>query len=651
MKKLLIGVAVVVVLLVVAAVAAPFLISTDTYKAELIAKVKESTGRDFRIDGKVSFSLLPSLALEANDVSFANAPGAASKDMAKLAKLQVQMKLWPLLSGHYEVDKFVLVNPVIALEVDKQGKPNWQFGQAAAAPATAGKPAPAPAASGGGALAGVRLDDIRLDNGKLSYVDDRSGEKTELDQVNLKLSLPDLESPMKADGSLVYRGEKLALSVSLANPRAFMDAKSSAAELKLDSKPVVFDFKGNAAGSTPVKLDGAVDLKIPSVRGLAQWAGTPLAAPGTGFGPLALAGKVSVAGAKIGFSDATLSLDAIKAKGEIAVDTAGARPSLKGKLDVDALDVNPYLPPPTEGKGASSGGDWSDQPIDVSGLKAADADFTLSANSLLYRKIQIGKSALGLHLKDGRLEADLTQLTLYQGSGKGKVVVDGSAAVPAIQAEFNLASVQVEPLLKDAMDNDRLTGTGAIDLAVTGHGKSQREIMTALNGKGGLNLANGKIKGMNLVGMVNSAASALSNPGAALAALKGGGGGGSQETAFVSLTATYTIANGILHNSDLQMKSAELPVSGAGTADLPHRTVDYKITPHVAGAAVPVDIKGPWDHLSYEPDLAGMVGDPSKLLKGGAGELLKSVVPGGSGDSGKSSSGDLLKGAKGLLGK
>ena len=235
---------------------------------------------------------------------------------------------------------------------------------------------------------------------------------------------------------------------------------------------------------------------------------------------------------------------------------------------------------------------------------------------MLYRKIQIGKSALGLHLKDGRLEADLTQLTLYQGSGKGKVVVDGSAAVPAIQAEFNLASVQVEPLLKDAMDNDRLTGTGAIDLAVTGHGKSQREIMTALNGKGGLNLANGKIKGMNLVGMVNSAASALSNPGAALAALKGGGGG-SQETDFVSLTATYTIANGILHNSDLQMKSAELPVSGAGTADLPHRTVDYK-TRRMSPAPPCPSTSRAMGHLSYEPDLAGMVGDPSKLLKGGA---------------------------------
>lgn len=625
MKKLLIGLAVVVVLVVVAAVATPFFISTDTYKAELITKVKQATGRDLRIDGKVSFSILPSLALEANDVTFANAPGAASKDMAKLAKLQVQLKLWPLLSRRVEMDQLVLVGPVIALEVDKQGKPNWQFAAAAPAPARTAQPAPA---SGGSGLAGISLGDIRLDNGTVSYVDQRSGTKTELDQIALKLSLPDLDSPMKASGSLVYRGEQLALSVALANPRAFMNGKSSAAEVKLDSKPIVFDFKGEATGATPVKLDGAVDLKIPSVRGLAQWAGAPLSAPGTGFGPFALAGKVSVAGPKVGFTEAVLSLDAIKAKGQLTLDTAGARPSLKGTLDVDRLDVNPYLPPEAPSKSAGGASDWSDQPIDVAGLKSADVDFALSAGSLLYRKIQIGKSALGLHLKDGRLEADLTELALYQGAGKGKVVVDGSAALPAIQADFDLTHVQMEPLLKDAMDNDRLSGAGAFAMAVTGHGKTEREIITSLNGKGALNLANGKIKGMNLVGIIN-------NP---TAFLKGGGGSGAQETDFTTLTATYTIANGILHNSDLQMKSAELPMTGAGTSDLPHRTVDYKITPRIAGAAVPVNIKGPWSKLSYEPDLAAMASEPAKLLKGGAEGVLK-----GAGEA----PGDLLKGILG----
>jgi AsmA protein len=641
MKKLLIGVAIVIVLLIAAAIAVPFFVPADTYKSQLIARVKDATGRDLRIDGKVSFSLLPSLALEADKVALSNAPGAGSKDMATFDQLEVQLKLWPLLQRRVEVDRLVLVNPVIALEVDKQGRPNWQFSQAAPGPAKPGAAAPAPsAASGGGSgLAELRLDDVRLVNGKISYLDQRSGAKQELDQIAMKLSLPGLDQPFAADGAAVYRGEKLTLTLSLANPRAFLGGKTSAAALKLASKPVNFDFKGEAAGSTPLKLDGAVDLQVPSVRGLAQWAGNPLKAPGNGFGPLKIAGKVSLAGAKMAFTGATLSLDQINATGELALDTGGARPALKGQLAVDKLDVNPYLPPegaggaaaPAPGGGGAAGGGtppakssgWSDEPIDLTALKAADAEFNLSANSLLYRKIQVGKSALALHLRDGRFEADLTELQLYQGAGKGKVTLDGSGAVPAIAASFDLSQVQIGPLLKDAIDLNKLGGVGAFDMAVSGHGRSQREIVSALDGKGSLNLANGTIKGVNLVAMVRNAASAFDI-----------GSRSTQQTDFASLSGTYTITNGILRNNDLQLKAAELPMTGAGTVDLPRRSVDYKLTPRVAGAlAVPVIIRGPWDDLTYAPDLTGIANDASKLLQGGGkgvGDALKSA-PGGVG--------------------
>jgi AsmA protein len=170
--------------------------------------------------------------------------------------------------------------------------------------------------------------------------------------------------------------------------------------------------------------------------------------------------------------------------------------------------------------------------------------------------------------------------------------------------------------LHDAADLDRVSGTGGFTVAVTGRGKSQREIIGALNGKGDLNFANGVIKGLNLVGMVKNVAASFQ-----------GAQSGADQTDFQNLTGTYTITNGILRNSDLQLKSAEIPMTGAGTVDLPHRSVDYKITPKIAGAvAVPVLIKGPWDNLSYQPDLAGMVGDPSKLLKNGEkglGDALK----------------------------
>src|SRR5262249_44674054 len=160
------------------------------------------------------------------------------------------------------------------------------------------------------------------------------------------------------------------------------------------------------------------------------------------------------------------------------------------------LDVNPYLAPekgattspapaPTSGgaaatapesagaKSAANAG-WSDAPIDRSALKAADADFDLSANAILHRKISTGRSALGLHLKNGRFEADLTEMALYQGKGKGTVVADGSGATPAIAALFDLGGVAIQPLLRDAAGFERLTGSGNFALDVSGHGKSQR---------------------------------------------------------------------------------------------------------------------------------------------------------------------------------
>jgi AsmA protein len=626
MRKLLLGAATVILLLIVGAIAAPFFIPVSSYKSELITRVKEATGRDLRINGNISFAVIPRLAFEADDVALANVPGGRIPDMARFAQLQIALKPLPLLQGRIEVDKLVLIDPVIALEVDKQGRPNWQLGTAGttaqARPAEPTPSIPPAAPRGGGTLASVRLHDVRLQNGKISYFDARNGSTLMIEQIHVTLTRPDLDSPLETEGSLVYRGETLNLALSLADPQAFLAGESSTAAIKLKAKPIVFEFNGNAAGSTPLKLDGRADLTIPSVRQLAQWAGSPIVVAGAGFGRLAIAGIVSLSGNQMSFTDATVALDNIHGKGAIALDSSGARPALKGQLDLDKLDANPYLPPETKGKpgagGAGKSAGWSDELIDLAPLKTADVDFAVSAGSLLYRKIQIGKSALELHLKDGRLEADLNELALYHGGGKGRVMVDGSGAVPVIDLHFDLSHVQVEPLLAAAVDLDRVSGVGALDIAVSGHGKSEREIIAELHGKGSFSLGDGSIKGIDLVAMAKNAAGAFA-----------GGAQSGQQTRFGSLSGSYTIANGVVHNNDLRLVSAQVPMTGAGIVDLPHQSVDYKVTPRLAGAvAVPVVVKGPWSDLAYAPDLGGIVGDPSKLLRG-AGEGAGSTIKGG----------------------
>jgi AsmA protein len=670
-KKLLIGLATVIVLVIIAAIAVPRFIPLDTYKARLIAAVKDETGRDLRIDGPVHFSLLPSVALEANDVSLSNPPGAISPNMVQLKTLDVELKLLPLLHGAVEVTEFKLVQPAIALEIDKQGKPSWAFTPAAAPAAATQSPTAAPppqasaTSSGASGFSAISLGDVSIVDGQASYLDQRTGQKRLLSNINMSLSLADPSKPFSAKGSAVWDGVTATLTAQVGKPGTLQSGGTSPVAITFAASPINFAFKGSATGVTLDKLTGGIDLSIPSVRNLAKWVGVPFDAPGTGFGQMTLSGQLDKQGPKLAFSNAVITLDAIKGTGALTVDSSGAKPVLGGRLDVDKLDVNPYLAsgsgsasaspgagtsapaatgggagggaasasggaaPATPAPGAAKSGAWSDAPLDLAPLKLADAELALSANAIVYHKINIGRSVLALHLKDGKFEAELSQMALYQGKGEGKVTADGSGAVPGLAATFNLSGIAVQPLLRDAAGFDKLSGTGSLTIDVAGHGKSQREIVGSLGGKGNLDLANGKIEGVDLIAITKNAASALA-----------GGKGGGNETTFGALTGSYTITNGILKNNDLKLTSPEIPMSGAGTVDLPLQQVNYRLTPTVAGLAVPVDVTGPWDNLSYRPDLAGIATgiaqDPNKFLKN-----LKS----GGGGAGASS---LLKG---LLGK
>ncbi len=670
MKKWLIRIAAVIVVIVAVLLILPFVIPVAWVKDQIVAQVKSATGRDFAINGTTSLSFLPSLAVELNDVSFGNPPGLSDKTMVRLAKLQLKVKILPLLSRELAIDSFVLVDPKIGLEVDKQGRPNWQLTQAATPPGAAAPtpvtPAPAPANSAATAqpaaslLGEAHLGDVRLVNGTITYLDDRTGQKQQVDKINAKLALPDLDHPMQVSGSADWNSKTVELALDLAQPRNFLGGEKSPVTVKVSAPTVKFDFKGAVASAKELTLAGDTSLDVPSLRDLAVWVGTTLPATSGGLKSLTINGKLDLTGAKVAFSGAQIGLDDIKAKGDFAVDATGQKPYLKGSLDVDKLDVNPYLPPeggkapgaaasgaaPAGGgtaapaaKPAATASGWSDQPIDASGLGVANADFALSTGSIIFHKITIGKSALAIHLKDSKLDADLSQMALYNGNGTGKIGLDGSNPALGLQANFDLSKVQAEPLLKDAMDMDRVSGNANGNVAVTSHGRSQKELISALNGKGQMHLTDGTIKGIDIAGMVKNATNAIT-------ALVDANSQKNEQTAFTEMGGSFTITNGIVDNKDMQLTSPVMQVAGAGTVDLPQRTVNYHIEPKMAGLTVPILVQGPWDNISYRPQLDALLKQPGQAIQG-----LKGLIPNapqGNSPSGSGSQnpnpGQLLKG-------
>ena len=134
MSRLIAILAGLLLIVIAVVIVVPMLIPMETYKAKVVELVKAQTGRDLRIDGDIGLSFFPNIAIAIGDVGLSNPEWARDSEMASMKEMRAALKLVPLFSGNVEVDSFVLVDPIIHLEVRKDGTPNWQFETASAAP-------------------------------------------------------------------------------------------------------------------------------------------------------------------------------------------------------------------------------------------------------------------------------------------------------------------------------------------------------------------------------------------------------------------------------------------------------------------------------------------------------------------------------------
>lgn len=236
------------------------------------------------------------------------------------------------------------------------------------------------------------------------------------------------------------------------------------------------------------------------------------------------------------------------------------------------------------------------------------------------------------------MDVDLNELNLYDGSGRGNIRVDATNPTLKISNSFTIENVQLQPLLTDAADFKKLSGKGLVQIDTTTVGKSQADMVSALNGEGQILFEDGSISGINLAAMARNVATAFT------------GSKESQKTDFAELSGTFDIKNGILTNNDLSMLNPFIRLSGAGTVELPPKTLNYRIEPKLvataegqggaekSGLAIPINVSGSWDNLKFAPDLAGVLKNVTSP------DGVKDLIDGtkGSGDGLK----DALKGVK-----
>jgi AsmA protein len=141
MKRVIRVAGIVAIVLILIAVALPFLVNANQFRPRLESTLSTALGRQVKV-GDLKLALF-SGGITANDLSVADDPGFSSTPFVHAKELKLTVELWPLVTARkVNVTGLTIDTPEIALIQSDSG--TWNFSGLGAKTAT-----PAPAASGG----------------------------------------------------------------------------------------------------------------------------------------------------------------------------------------------------------------------------------------------------------------------------------------------------------------------------------------------------------------------------------------------------------------------------------------------------------------------------------------------------------------------
>ena len=208
MKRIGMGLAIVVFLVVVGAILAPFLIDLNRYKPTLLSQIRPYVGREIDFQD-IELTILTGLGAEIQGLRIADDPAFSNEDFLTLDRLQVRIRLLPLLGKKVEVRSILIREPVVRIVRNAKGAFNFQnvvISQAGATGAKAEAQEESDSSSSKktstgslGFLAGFLVNELEIQHGSILYRDEKAragSEPLSVEQLDLKVEDVSLHGPI-----------------------------------------------------------------------------------------------------------------------------------------------------------------------------------------------------------------------------------------------------------------------------------------------------------------------------------------------------------------------------------------------------------------------------------------------------------------------
>jgi len=197
---------IVVVVLVAAAIALPFLIDANQFRPMLESELSKVLGRQVTV-GNLKLEVLTG-GVSADDLAIADDPAFGQSPFVHAKSLKVGVEMWPLIASRkINVTGVTIDQPEITLLQNPAGV--WNYANLGAKPASPAAPAQTPAPAGGSAV-DLSVSLVKITNGRLTIAKTSGHAKPLiLDSVNIELKdfSPSSAMPFSLSAKLSGGGE------------------------------------------------------------------------------------------------------------------------------------------------------------------------------------------------------------------------------------------------------------------------------------------------------------------------------------------------------------------------------------------------------------------------------------------------------------
>ena len=487
MRKIIIGVSIVIAVPVVIALAAiVFVLTLDPNRLKpIIQDAAAKQGLALNLAGDLQWRFYPNVGLEIAGVEVRNV--ATEQSLARLDSAAMSVAVKPLLQRKIEVNGIDVDGVALNYWLDADGASNWPvFSDPSAVDASA--PAVDQQAPS------LNISSLQLTDLAVNYRD-VNGIATELSGLNIyaqDFNLQGYSFKTQVSGNLKYANYPLialdakgGLSLDLGDERLVVEALM--ASLIVDGKDTAIS-QANAKLNTQLDADiswaAGVDIKAMvkgdtrDIRSLLEQLGHALPATRSAevFKAFALETQVVMSANSLALKDTIVKFDQATLSGELMLKHF-EQPEINANLSLDKILVDAYLPPPTTTQEAAKPATPTPPAplplelirslnvtaavdvgeLEVSGVKANAVNATVVARNGIVKL-----KPFGLMLAGGQVGAEMTF-----DARKPSAHLEGLVTTKGVMVDNLLEQLAQEPILAGALNSEvKFTSAGTTDAAL-----------------------------------------------------------------------------------------------------------------------------------------------------------------------------------------